>query len=149
MATFVMVCVFGGLGAVTRFIVDTSVRRWWKNRLFPLATFMINCLAGFCAGIARGRVCQWRGGLCHAYAVCGRFPWRILHVFHLDQRGDGVASRQAVRHGWVVLPAVDGGSGVVYRSRLGCGQPRVLRRVSDCSLDAIAALSALLCLPDC
>ena len=52
MATFVMVCVFGGLGAVTRFIVDTSVRRWWKNRLFPLATFMINCLAGFCAGIA-------------------------------------------------------------------------------------------------
>ena len=54
MATFVMVCVFGGLGAVTRFIVDTSVRRWWKNRLFPLATFMINCLAA--AGYVNGEV---------------------------------------------------------------------------------------------
>lgn len=51
-STFLMVCVFGGLGSVTRFIVNTSVHRWWKGRLFPLATFMINCLAGFCAGIA-------------------------------------------------------------------------------------------------
>ena len=52
LTSFLMVCVFGGLGAVTRFIVNISVRRWWTNRLFPLATFMVNCLAAFCAGIA-------------------------------------------------------------------------------------------------
>lgn len=42
LTSFLMVCVFGGLGAVTRFIVNISVRRWWTNRLFPLATFMVN-----------------------------------------------------------------------------------------------------------
>ncbi|NMN01819.1 fluoride efflux transporter FluC [Bifidobacterium panos] len=48
---FLLVCVFGGLGAVTRFVANTSVQRWW-NRAFPLATLVINILAAFCAGVA-------------------------------------------------------------------------------------------------
>lgn len=49
--TFLLVCLCGGLGAVTRFIVNTSVQQWWK-RVFPLATFVINVVATFCAGVA-------------------------------------------------------------------------------------------------
>ena len=49
--TFLLVCLCGGLGAVTRFVVNTSVQRWW-NRAFPLATFVINVIATFCAGLA-------------------------------------------------------------------------------------------------
>lgn len=51
--TFLLVCLCGGLGAVTRFIVNTSVQRWW-SRAFPLSTFIINVIATFCAGIAAG-----------------------------------------------------------------------------------------------
>ena len=51
MTTFLLVSIFGGLGAVTRFVMNTSVQRWW-NRAFPLATLMINILAAFCAGVA-------------------------------------------------------------------------------------------------
>ncbi|MEK0225648.1 CrcB family protein [Bifidobacterium mongoliense] len=46
-----MVCVFGGLGAVSRFILDTSIQRWW-NRVFPLSTVLINILAAFFVGLA-------------------------------------------------------------------------------------------------
>lgn len=49
--TFLLVCLCGGLGAMTRFVVNTSVQRWW-NRAFPLATFVINVIATFCAGVA-------------------------------------------------------------------------------------------------
>lgn len=49
--TFFLVCVFGGLGAVTRFVANTSVQCWW-NRAFPLATLLINILSAFCAGVA-------------------------------------------------------------------------------------------------
>ncbi|NEG56045.1 fluoride efflux transporter FluC [Bifidobacterium platyrrhinorum] len=51
--TFLLVCLCGGVGAVTRFVVNTSVQRWW-NRAFPLSTFIINVIATFCAGIAAG-----------------------------------------------------------------------------------------------
>ena len=49
--TFLLVCACGGLGAVARFILNTSIQRWW-NRLFPLSTFIINVVATFCAGLA-------------------------------------------------------------------------------------------------
>jgi CrcB protein len=49
--TFLLVCVCGGLGAVARFVLNTSIQRWW-NRLFPLSTFIINVVATFCAGLA-------------------------------------------------------------------------------------------------
>ena len=46
-----LVSACGGLGAVTRFVFNTSIQRVWK-RGFPLATFTINLIATFCAGIA-------------------------------------------------------------------------------------------------
>lgn len=51
LTTALMVCVCGGLGAVTRFVLNTSIQRLW-NRAFPLSTFIINIIATFCAGIA-------------------------------------------------------------------------------------------------
>lgn len=48
---FLLVCLFGGLGAMTRFVVNTSIQQWW-NRAFPLSTFVINIIATFCAGLA-------------------------------------------------------------------------------------------------
>ena len=51
MTTFLLVCLCGGLGAMTRFVVNTSVQRWW-NRAFPMSTFVINVIATFCAGVA-------------------------------------------------------------------------------------------------
>lgn len=56
--TFLLICLCGGLGAVTRFVVNTSVQRWW-DRAFPLSTFVINVIATFCAGIAAG---AWASG---------------------------------------------------------------------------------------
>lgn len=49
--TPLLVCVFGGFGAVARFILDTSIQRWW-NRPFPLSTLIINIVGGFCVGVA-------------------------------------------------------------------------------------------------
>lgn len=51
LTTVLMVCVCGGLGAVTRFVLNTSIQRLW-NQAFPLSTFVINIIATFCAGIA-------------------------------------------------------------------------------------------------
>lgn len=51
--TFLLICLCGGLGAVARFILNTSIQRWGK-RLFPLSTFVINVIATFCAGVAAG-----------------------------------------------------------------------------------------------
>ncbi|EFA22320.1 fluoride efflux transporter FluC [Bifidobacterium gallicum] len=48
---FLLVCCCGGLGAVARFVLNTSIQRWWA-RVFPLSTFIINILAALCAGIA-------------------------------------------------------------------------------------------------
>ncbi|KFI48047.1 fluoride efflux transporter FluC [Bifidobacterium biavatii] len=49
--TFLLVASCGGLGAVTRFVLNTSIQRLW-NKAFPLSTFVINVIATFCAGIA-------------------------------------------------------------------------------------------------
>lgn len=51
--TFLLVCLCGGLGAVARFVLNTSIQRWW-NRAFPLSTFIINVFATFFAGVAAG-----------------------------------------------------------------------------------------------
>ncbi|KAB5607937.1 fluoride efflux transporter FluC [Bifidobacterium jacchi] len=53
--TTLLICLCGGLGAVTRFVLNTSIQRWW-NRAFPLSTFIINVIATFCAGIAAGAI---------------------------------------------------------------------------------------------
>ncbi|MBT1167071.1 fluoride efflux transporter FluC [Bifidobacterium simiarum] len=49
--TFLAVCVCGGLGAVSRFVLDTAVKLAWKNA-FPLSTLIINIIASFLAGMA-------------------------------------------------------------------------------------------------
>ncbi|PLS26288.1 fluoride efflux transporter FluC [Bifidobacterium parmae] len=52
MAAFlpVLVCLFGGLGASCRYLLDTAVKTYW-TRAFPLSTFVINLLAGLLAGL--------------------------------------------------------------------------------------------------
>lgn len=49
--TFLCVMGCGGLGAVARFVLNTSIQRWWSH-FFPLSTFIINCAAAFFAGTA-------------------------------------------------------------------------------------------------
>ena len=50
MGTFLLVCICGGLGAVARFMLNTSIQRWWP-RAYPLSTFIINIIAA--SNIAR------------------------------------------------------------------------------------------------
>ena len=43
-----MICLFGGLGAMARYVLDVSIQRGWNrenrrtNRNFPLSTLVIN-----------------------------------------------------------------------------------------------------------
>ena len=46
-----LLCFFGGIGAMARYVLDVSVQRSW-NRSFPLSTLVINGIASLCAGIA-------------------------------------------------------------------------------------------------
>ncbi|MZL54261.1 hypothetical protein GT698_03245 [Bifidobacterium pseudocatenulatum] len=53
-----MICLFGGLGAMARYVLDVSIQRGWNrenrrtSRNFPLSTLVINGVASLCAGIA-------------------------------------------------------------------------------------------------
>ena len=53
-----MICLFGGIGAMARYVLDVSIQRSWNrenrrtNRNFPLSTLVINGVASLCAGIA-------------------------------------------------------------------------------------------------
>lgn len=51
MSQFLLVCACGGVGAVARFVLNTSIQRSWR-KLFPLSTFIINVLASLLAGVA-------------------------------------------------------------------------------------------------
>lgn len=51
MGQFLLVCACGGVGAVARFVLNTSIQRSWR-KLFPLSTFIINVLASLLAGVA-------------------------------------------------------------------------------------------------
>ena len=46
-----LLCFFGGIGAMARYVLDVSIKRSW-NRSFPLSTLVINGIASLCAGIA-------------------------------------------------------------------------------------------------
>ena len=50
---FLAVCLFGGLGATARFVMNTVVGSRWHGK-FPLSTMIINVLATFAAGCAFG-----------------------------------------------------------------------------------------------
>lgn len=45
-----LLCFFGGIGAMARYVLDVSIQRSW-NRSFPLSTLVINGIASLCAGI--------------------------------------------------------------------------------------------------
>ena len=51
-----MICLFGGLGAMARYVLDVSIQQGWNrenrrtNRNFPLSTLVINGVASLCAG---------------------------------------------------------------------------------------------------
>ena len=50
-----LLCFFGGIGAMARYVLDVSIQRSWNrdgNHSFPLATLVINGVASLCAGIA-------------------------------------------------------------------------------------------------
>ena len=50
-----MICLFGGIGAMARYVLDVSIQRSWNrdgNHSFPLAPLVINGVASLCAGIA-------------------------------------------------------------------------------------------------
>ena len=43
-----MICLFGGIGAMARYVLDVSIQRSWNrdgNHSFPLATLVINGVA--------------------------------------------------------------------------------------------------------
>ncbi|RSX55204.1 chromosome condensation protein CrcB [Bifidobacterium dolichotidis] len=48
---FLLISACGGLGAVARFVLNTSIQRWW-TKAFPMSTFIINTIASLCAGVA-------------------------------------------------------------------------------------------------
>jgi len=50
-----LICFFGGLGAMARYVLDVSIQRSWNragNRVFPMATLVINGIASLSAGVA-------------------------------------------------------------------------------------------------
>ena len=52
-----MICLFGGIGAMARYVLDVSIQRSWNSRRgrnpnFPISTLVINGIASLCAGIA-------------------------------------------------------------------------------------------------
>ena len=51
MGQFLLICACGGVGAVPRIVLNTSIQRSWR-KLFPLSTFIINVLASLLAGVA-------------------------------------------------------------------------------------------------
>ena len=50
---FLATCLCGGLGAMTRFVVNTAIGLRWHGK-FPLSTMTINVIATFVAGCAFG-----------------------------------------------------------------------------------------------
>lgn len=90
-----MVCVFGGLGAVTRFILDTSIQRWW-NRAFPLSTLLINVLAAFFVGLAAASYLDHTASgatyLVFVFGYCGgfaTFPTAIGQMISMARHRNG------------------------------------------------------------
>lgn len=63
-----LVCLCGGLGAVSRFVLNTSIQRWW-DKAFPLSTMVINVIATFCAGVAASA---------YAHGAVGDVPYLLF-----------------------------------------------------------------------
>jgi fluoride exporter len=104
--TFVLVTVFGGLGAATRFVVDGWIRGRWSTGL-PVATIAVNVsgslLIGFLAGgLADGGIAPdvyvvAATGFCGGYTT---FSTATVETVRLAQAG---AYRKAVLNAFGTL----------------------------------------------
>ena len=86
-----MICLFGGLGAMARYVLDVSIQQGWNrenrrtNRNFPLSTLVINGVASLCAGIA-----MMSYG--HGHDVRCRISRWFLDILHGAQRSGFIDS---------------------------------------------------------
>lgn len=74
-----LLCFFGGIGAMARYVLDVSIQRSW-NRSFPLSTLVINGIASLCAGIAMMSYYAQSVDFSDRHAVPDRFSGRVFHV---------------------------------------------------------------------
>lgn len=58
---FLGVFVFGGLGALCRFALDSAVKRHWRGSV-PVGTFLINVLGSFALGLLTAVVAGFAAG---------------------------------------------------------------------------------------
>ena len=96
-----MICLFGGIGAMARYVLDVSIQRSWNrdgNHSFPLATLVINGVAP-CAPASHDVVLCAVGGYGHGNDVRCGVPRRILNILVGDQRGAVADSQTPFRHG--------------------------------------------------
>ena len=73
-----LLCFFGGIGAMARYVLDVSIQRSW-NRSFPLSTLVINGIASLCGHCDDVILCAI-GGFSDRHAVPDRFPGWVFHV---------------------------------------------------------------------
>ena len=107
--TALLVCLCGGLGAVARFVLNTSIQRWW-SRAFPAVHVRDQRDRHVLRRRGRRGVCVHGGGAVHVSAVRHRVPGRVLHVLDRNQRGGVVGEERTVRDGRLVSAGHGGGA---------------------------------------
>ncbi|WP_372593482.1 fluoride efflux transporter CrcB [Actinotalea sp.] len=93
MSALLLVALFGGLGAATRFVVDGSVRARWSRSL-PVATLVVNVSGSALIGLLAGAVTyrelgpEWSvpvmAGFCGGYTT---FSTAMVETVRLVQAG--------------------------------------------------------------
>ena len=93
-----MICLFGGLGAMARYVLDVSIQQGWNrenrrtNRNFPLSTLVINGVASLCAGHRHDVLLFAIGGYGHGHDVRCRISRWFLNILHGAQRSGFIDS---------------------------------------------------------
>lgn len=94
--TYFLICVFGGLGAAVRFMLDGAIRTRWVHKL-PVATIIINLsgslLIGLLAGAHLTGPLSGSADLIAAVGFCGgytTFSTSMVETVRLIQGGDHV-----------------------------------------------------------
>lgn len=116
-----LVCVLGGVGAATRYLVDAAVTRRRPSR-FPLGTLAVNVSGSFLIGLlavlagsqAPGTFAVLATGFCGGYTT---FSTAMVETVRLAQEG---AWAQAVGHslGTLLLCAAAASAGVAIAAAL-------------------------------
>ncbi|GAA3817791.1 fluoride efflux transporter FluC [Cellulomonas soli] len=116
-----LVLLFGGLGASTRFVVDGSIRGRWA-RVFPLATVTINVTGSLLIGLLNGAHLfhgfgsPWftavTTGFCGGYTT---FSTAMVETVRLVQAGErGVAVANALGTLVLCVAAASAGVGLMW-----------------------------------